>query len=248
MKHPDTKLYSMVICPFAQRTRIHLELLDIPFELVNLDICTPRPAWFLELNPAGQVPVLVYGDEVVADSPLVADFLQKVSDKPLPAGSIRSLVPYVGNEFIAGLYILMAAKTPEERKERIENALDTYRWLDRFLADHAEGDPWVGETFGFAEMMIAPFFLRYEVVRYYQAFDVPETAEFERVVRWRDAMLAHPVVQSTAESVSDLIKLYEDYTLGFFNGAVPTGRERSSCDLSIPLDARPLPPRAASVR
>lgn len=41
----------------------------------------------------------------------------------------------------------------------------------------------------------------------------------------------------------DYIKLYEDYALGYGNGAVPQGRSRSSFDLTVPLAARPLPPR-----
>lgn len=45
------RLYSMVTCPFAQRTRIHLDLLELPFELEDFDICHPRPDWFLQLNP-----------------------------------------------------------------------------------------------------------------------------------------------------------------------------------------------------
>ena len=60
--------------------------------------------------------------------------------------------------------------------------------------------------------------------------------------------LGFPVVLKTAESIPDLIKLYEDYTIGFFNGAVPTGKERSSLDLAVPLADRPMPERAASVR
>ena len=36
--------------------------------------------------------------------------------------------------------------------------------------------------------------------------------------------------------------------IGFYNGAVPTGAERSSLDLTPPLAERPMPERAASVR
>lgn len=253
----EITLYSMMICPFAQRTRIHLELVGLPFELVNLDICAPRPAWFLALNSAGQVPVLVRGDDIVCDSPVIADYIQTIATNPLPAGrtperqnAIRSLVDYAGKDFIAGLYMLLAARTADERAARVDAALETFRWLDAFLAEHGPDDtapPWLDGGFGVAEMMIAPFFLRYEVVRYYQEFEVPDAPGYHRVARWRDAMLEHPVVRSTAESVPDLIKLYEDYTLGFFNGAVPPDRDRSSLDLASPLADRPLPDRAASV-
>lgn len=251
----DVTLYSMVICPFAQRTRIHLELKGVEFELVNLDICRPRPEEFLALNPSGQVPVLVNGDDVVSDSSIVSEYVEDAFPAPLPFGrtpveraKVRTLVNYIDRSFIPALYILMASSTPEERAERIEKSLLTWQWINNFLEKSGYDGNYVGERFGLAEVSVAPFFLRYEVVSYYQDFEVPDLPDYQLVRQWRDRLLADPVVQSTAESVSDLIKMYEDYTIGYFNGAVPPGRERSSSDLSVPLAQRNLPPKAASVR
>ena len=248
-------LYSMMICPFAQRTRIHLEELGLPYTLEDLDICRPRPAWFLALNPTGQVPVIVRGDDVVFDSSVVAEYLQEIAPAPLPFGASpaerarqRRFVQFVDGRFLPAMYLLLAARTAEERAQRIEAALDTFRWLEAFLTSPASGTPFVNGAFGVPEIAIAPFLLRYEVVAYYQDFALPEDGSLDRVIRWRDAMLALPVVQKTAESVPDLIKLYEDYTVGSYNGAVPPGKERSSLDLTVPLGDRPVPERAASVR
>ena len=247
-------IYSMVICPFAQRTRIHLDLLGLPHRLENLDICAPRPDWFLALNPAGQVPVIVNGDDVVCDSGLIAEYLQEIAETPLPFGRDpaararqRGLLRWVDGPFLHAMYLLLAARTPDERKERIDASLATFRRLDAFLADEAQGE-WVDDGFGMVETQLAPFLLRYEVVAYYQDFEVPAEAGLERFVAWRDRILAEPVVRRTAEPVPDLIKMYEDYTLGSYNGAVPPGRERSSLDLRIPVGDRPMPERAASVR
>ncbi|MEM7413534.1 MAG: glutathione S-transferase family protein [Myxococcota bacterium] len=249
------QLYSMMICPFAQRTRIHLELLELPYVLEDLDICAPRPDWFLALNPAGQVPVIVRGDDVVSDSSVVSEYLQEIAPSPLPFGTSaverarqRGFVKYVDSRFLPAMYLLLAARTPDEREQRIAAALETFRWLEDFLVTPSSGTPFINGEFGVPEVAIAPFLLRYEVVRYYQDFELPESGAFDRVIRWRDAMLALPVVQKTAESIPDLIKLYEDYTIGSYNGAVPPGKERSSLDLAAPLAERPMPGRAASVR
>ena len=249
------KLYSMMICPFAQRTRIHLDLTALPHEMEDLDICQPRPDWFLELNPTGQVPVVLNGDDVVYDSSVVSEYLQEIPGGALPFGETaaerarqRGFIKFVDGRFVPAMYLLMAAQTPELRAQRIEAALETFRWLESFLATPPSGTPFVNGAFGIPEVVIAPFLLRYEVVNYYQDFALPEDGEFERVIRWRDAMLALPTVRKTAETVPDLIKLYEDYTIGAYNGAVPPGRERSSLDLATPLAERPMPERAAPVR
>jgi len=244
----------MMICPFAQRTQIHLELLGLPYEIENLDICKPRPEWFLALNPAGQVPVVVRDDDVVYDSSVVSEYLQEITSTPIPFGQTaaerarqRGFIKVIDGRFLPAMYRLLAARTPEEREQRIDTALETFLWLEAFLATAPSSTPFVNGAFGIPEVAIAPFLLRYEVVNYYQDFALPEDGQFDRVIGWRDAMLELPVVQKTAESIHDLIKLYEDYSVGFYNGAVPTGKERSSLDLGVPLADRPMPDRAASV-
>jgi len=247
-------VYSMPICPFAQRTRIHLQQTGDPFELVDLDICKPRPDWFLALNPKGQVPVLVWGDDVVTDSAVVGEYIQDRTRNPLSFGRtplerahVREFARFVDSSFIPRLYSLMAAQTPDQREERIELMLESFRAIEQFL----ERMGWSANDeleFGMAEVAIAPFFLRGEVMAYYQDFKLPKADDYKRVSAWRERLLASDVVRGTAESREDLIKMYEDYTIGYFNGAVPPGHERSSSDLSIPLSSRPLPPRAVTVR
>jgi glutathione S-transferase len=245
-------VYSMMICPFAQRTRLHLHRKGVAFDLREVDICRPRPEWFLNLNPLGQVPVLVNGEDVICDSSIISEYIEETFPSPLPFGKtptakakVRSLVKFVDSQFIPALYRLLAA-TPHERVERVASALETWRWLDEFLAATGSGD-FVDEAFGMAEIAIAPFFLRYEVVAYYQAFKLPQDDTYGRVAKWRDTVLEAPGVRETAESATDLIKLYEDYAHGYFNGAVPPGRPRSSLDLNVPLQDRPLPKPVTSL-
>lgn len=86
------------------------------------------------------------------------------------------------------------------------------------------------------------------MVAYYQDFDVADCEYLHHFNAWRARLLAETLVVETAESLEDLIKMYEDYTIGYYNGAEPPQRERSSSDVSTPLSTRPLPPKAISVR
>jgi glutathionyl-hydroquinone reductase len=49
------QLYSIAVCPFAQRTKIALTLKGIPHEVTEFDISKPMPAWFQEMNPEERV-------------------------------------------------------------------------------------------------------------------------------------------------------------------------------------------------
>ena len=52
---PKIHLYTNHRCPFAQRAHIVLEELGLPFEETIIDLDTPRPQWYLDINPRGKV-------------------------------------------------------------------------------------------------------------------------------------------------------------------------------------------------
>lgn len=50
---PKIHLYTNHACPFAHRAHIVLEELGLPFEETIIDLNTPRPQWYLDINPRG---------------------------------------------------------------------------------------------------------------------------------------------------------------------------------------------------
>lgn len=54
---------------------IALAELGLAHDRVEIAIPAPRPAWYLELNPRGQVPTLVYDGAVLVESAAVVRFL-----------------------------------------------------------------------------------------------------------------------------------------------------------------------------
>jgi glutathione S-transferase len=80
-----------------------------------------------------------------------------------------------------------------------------------------------------------------EFLPYCEDFELPADGRFERVRTWRMACQAHPAAQQvTAEEV---VKLYDDDSLGVGKGALPTGRQRSSFVFEPDGRSRPWPPR-----
>lgn len=62
-------LYSFRRCPYAMRARLVLNLLDITFETIEIDL-KKKPQEFLIISPKGTVPVLVLEDGTVIDESL----------------------------------------------------------------------------------------------------------------------------------------------------------------------------------
>lgn len=79
MSRPAIKLYNFPRSGHAHRIELMLSLLQLPTELIFVDLAKgehKQPA-FLALNPFGQVPVIDDGGTVVADSNAILVYLAK---------------------------------------------------------------------------------------------------------------------------------------------------------------------------
>lgn len=248
----EIEIYSIAVCPFAQRTRMVLALKDVPFRLTEIDITKPRPDWFLAMNPLGQVPVIRHRGQVLSESSVINEYLEEVfptprvfPSDPYRRAQSRILIDQLNQSFVPAMYTLLLNQDPVRHGELMQKAQAAWRWLDAFLSRHNPDGIFLWEEFGMADLSAAPFFQRWCLNDHYRGFRLPEEEGYRRVRRWRDALLAHPLVIGTGMTNEDFIKLYADYALGVGNGAVPPGRTRSSFDLSLPLAGRPLPPPPA---
>lgn len=250
----EIEIYSIAVCPFAQRTRIVLGLKGIPFDLTEIDITRPRPDWFLTLNPLGQVPVIRHAGRVLNESSVINEYLEDVFPDPrvFPADPYRRaqsriLIDHLNTAFVPAMYTVLMNQDPAKHAGLMDKALASWRWLDAFLTRHNPDGTWLWDEFGMADLSAAPFFMRWCLNDWFRAWTLPADG-FARIRRWRDACLAHPLVVSTGMPGEDFIKLYADYALGYGNGAVPTGHERSSFDFGWKLADRPMPPVPAWVK
>jgi len=245
-------LYSMAICPFAQRTRILLELKGILFELTEMESTRQMPDWFLKINPLGQVPVIQHDGIVLNESSIINEYLEEVfpiprifPSAPYKRAICRIMIDYCNHEFVPRMYRLLMNQAREKDRELIEDALKSWHWVNDFLLRHNPDGTYLFDEcgFGMAELSYASFFQRYCLNEYYRYFTIPQEQDYLRVLKWRDAILRHPTVVETGMPNEAFIKYYYDYSLGYGNGAIPDGHESSSFDRAIPLEERPMPPR-----
>jgi glutathione S-transferase len=248
------KLFSWRFCPFAQRARIGLWLKNIPHELVELDLTRPLPTWFRVLNPNGQVPTLLHEGRIIYESDVLNEYLDDVFPKkpllptdPYRKALSRILMDHGNRRFVPAFYRLLLNQDRSRDTRFKDLALASWRWINDFLCWHNEHGDFLFEAPSLADFSLAPFVQRYAVARYYRYLEIPPGPEYRRVQRWRDALLQHPVVQATGFPEDDLIKVYEDYALGYDDAQVPPGREHSSFNLVVPLCERPLPSRPLQV-
>lgn len=98
-------LYHYPLCPFSRKVRLHLHEKGIPFTLENEPIWKKREE-FIDLNPTGQVPVLVDNDFVIPDSKAISEYIEEVfggialmPTTPKERAEVRRLIGYIDGKF-----------------------------------------------------------------------------------------------------------------------------------------------------
>ncbi len=140
------KLYFHPLSGHAHRARLFLSLVDQPFELIEVDLAKgehKRPA-FLQMNPFGQVPVLVDGETVISDSNAILTYVAKklgksdwLPEDPTGAAQIQRWLSVAAGQIAFGpaaarLITVFGAKYNAD--EVIARAHALYSVLDRELA------------------------------------------------------------------------------------------------------------------
>jgi len=247
-KPPSIHLYSMEICPFVQRTRVLLALKGIHFEHTEMDPKSVQSDWFQKLNPWGKVPVIVHDGRVLYESLVINEFLEDshpevplFPEDPYQRALARLLISYC-IELIKAQYALQLNQDRAQDQALSEALLSCYRFLDDFLVRHNPDGVWAFDAFGMVDLTYAPFFARLCVNRYYRWFELPNSHEYARVLRWFEACVNHPLVKASGMPEEHYIKLYWDHARGYRRGIIPSGAQ-SAYTMAEPIETRPLPPR-----
>lgn len=244
-------VYHIPVCPFSQRLEIMLALKDrrgdVLFKVV--DITKPRdPVLLDKMQGTTALPVLETTDgKIIKESLVILAWLDATTGNktiarqdPYERAVEQMLIAKEGPFTMAGyLYLMNQARA--QTKTHQQTMLDQFAALNEFVRHHNPKGDYLFESFGLAEVVFTPIFMRFWFLEYYEHFQLPQGAAFERVRRWRDACLAHPAAQQVTKE--EIVKLYYDYALGAGNGALPPGREKSSFSFAPHWPLRPWPPR-----
>ena len=242
-------LYHIPVCPFSQRLEILLELKGLrhTVDFCVVDITVPRPAYILALSSGSTaLPLLRTHRGSLRESLVLLRYLDASRPEPKIAredpyeAAVESAMIGMEGEFTAAGYRLVMNQDLGQRAALTETMLGQYRRLEAFLAEHNPSGTWLFDRFGLAECVFTPMMQRFWFLDYYEAFELP-AAEFPRLLRWREACLAHPAAQQVSQE--RVIKLYYDYAKGLGNGAPPHGRRVSSFAFEPDWSTRPMPPR-----
>ncbi|BFZ12825.1 hypothetical protein BsWGS_15865 [Bradybaena similaris] len=210
------RLYSMRFCPWAQRTRLVLEHKNIPYETINIDLQN-KPAWFLEKNPLGLVPVLELDDKIVYESTATSDWLDDVYPEnrlqpsdPYTRAWDRIVTEYYGK--LASTFYTLVRK-PEEKEQALAELLKHYQFFENVLATRK--GPFFGDDKpAMVDLLCWPHFERVPVLATTEPRAAIDKGKFPRLAAWFDATSALPAVKATSFDVATHLLFMEAFKSG----------------------------------
>lgn len=202
-------------CPFAQRTRMVLLEKKIDFSLTEIDL-DAKPAWFLDISPYAKVPVIRHGDAVVWESAVINEYLEEVFPEPalLPLDPVqraqaRLWIDFANTRMVPHVYKMMLRQDREGQELHRRRLTEAVLAMEQGLRGLSDDPFWFGAEPGLADFTFFPHVQRFVALEHYRGFKIP--ASCERLLNWRDAMLARPSVQATRPPDAHLIKNWAKY-------------------------------------
>lgn len=161
-------LYGAILSPYVRKIRIQLAEQLIAHELV-MQAPFNQPDWFFEISPLGRIPAIKDGDLALADSAVIAQYLQDTrggaplyGDTPEQAARVRWLEKYADYELgdlttrvVFVNRLLKPVSGGQYDDAAVQQALDQLPTLFDYLeAQLGEQQYFLGEQFSMADIAV----------------------------------------------------------------------------------------------
>ncbi|ESP01809.1 hypothetical protein LOTGIDRAFT_172362 [Lottia gigantea] len=210
------RLYSMRMCPYAQRARLVLSAKNIKYDRINIDL-NNKPNWFFDINPNGEVPVIIHNGQNIYQSLICAEYVEEAFPTPQlyttdPVSRAWEKIYYnhwnsKGNPAFYSL-MLTGCLDPVQSK-RLTEVLEV---MEGFLK--VSGKPYYsGDRIGFADYMTWPWFERMPMMGEITGYEMKKE-EFPLLTAWVDRMWKDPAVLDCKIDKQLFVDHYSKYRTG----------------------------------
>lgn len=200
-------LYDFGLSPYAQKVKIALREKDIPFQRKN-GLTGEGTKEVRELSRRGEVPLLLDGSAVIADSRIILDYIDEkwpspplLPPDPAERARCRMLEALCDSEVEAIIYNLGELMSCEDGPEAVRKSVDAFgrAELKRIQADLSDrlgnADFFSGPAFGRADISVLPHMNVMRLLRL--------APQQENLVTWLKRVNARPSVTATVVEVKE---------------------------------------------
>jgi glutathione S-transferase len=199
----------------VQRVWIALEAKGIPYQYIEVNPYD-KPKVLTEISPNSLVPATRHGPTwSLHESATILEYIEELSPGLLPPADqkqaradARLWADIVNRNVMPAFYRALQSQDPEDQVQLLGELAEK---LGRVIkAAHPEGPFFSGSEFGWVDVYIAPWILRFKrVLSPYRAW--PEPEQGSRLKKWADAIEAHPAVKATTSDDAAYFDAYRRY-------------------------------------
>ena len=170
---------------------------NVQHEITYIDLRN-KPDWFLEMSPAGKVPVIqTPNEDVLFESAVINEYLDEVHEPHfMPEGALeraqtRMWIEFTGYLF-GDVYRLYTADDAESAQKYVDSARER---LEKMLEAY-EGPFFDGEQFGLVDAAVCPAIMRLDwVARISSELDV--FTGNPQLEQWRTTLMEYDSVKNS---------------------------------------------------
>ena len=212
-------LYNAWFCPFAQRAWIALLHKGVDFDYVEQNPYNKTEEW-LAINPRGLVPAIRHHGQVVVESSICIEYVDEAFTQgpalmpktPPERAHVRIWGDFISKKIVPHYYAALMKKAPEEKADAMSSFIKGIATLTD--AKSKDGPFFMGNEFGFVDIMIVPYFIRLDILGAYCDFRLPENATFSELKKWKDSTMELDSVKGTLADKNELLAQYKRYADG----------------------------------
>ncbi|CAM6104860.1 unnamed protein product [Calypogeia fissa] len=210
-------VYSYPYSWFAQRVRIALEEKGIAYTPIDIDFAN-RPQGLLDANPIyKKIPTIVHNGKPVAESLIIMEYLEDewLTQVPLlPKDAYeRSQVRFWADYIYKNADNLMEAArsvpgSPEQKAAQ-EASVTFLRTLESAMTSFSKDGPFfTGATFGFLDVVVAPFPNVLMLAEKLGGVPVPGADELPRLYKCIETCAARPSYKAVIPSKEETLQFF----------------------------------------
>lgn len=213
---PPIELFTAPLCPFAHRVRLVIAEKGLSATEVEIDLWN-KPAWFLEIAPRGEVPLLRHQGHCVWGAAAIAEYLEEVFPErallpqmPAARAKARSWINFADTSLYATTKAMLHSTNPVFRMQCALRLEDELRFIQQrvFCQGKRDGRYWFGAQLSLTDLAFFPWFEQLVVLERFCGFRWPP--ECHGLRNWVDAVAEREAVQAIATSAKDYLAAYGD--------------------------------------
>ncbi len=188
------ELVSFKVCPFAQRTRLVMNLKKIPHQITYIDLDN-KPDWFLDRVPTGKVPALFVGEDTLFESAIINEYLDEISrgtilpEAPLERAKTRAWIA-LSDGLIFAQYRMFAAKDFAAFEEERSSLVSGFKQFAPIASERA-----AASDVSLIDAALVPVFTRLAELPVLQETIALDLHSAPQIGAWSARLLAVPEVQ-----------------------------------------------------